>query len=172
MGLRPCKKIVANWLKDKEFETILELGCQWSENLIAIKELFPNAKLTGIDVDAKTIEESFFTTSGMNIEIGDARKVRFPDKSFDVVFVEALLCMNQPHDNELIVKEIKRLAKKFIILVELGRTGGGYDTLGGRTRCDIEDIFKEYKVEKRKITKEEWGVNPWLLNGYLYTICI
>jgi SAM-dependent methyltransferase len=153
---------------------VLELGCQWSENLLAIRQILPDKKLTGIDVDEETLKDSIYYTDGMSIQIGDARNVKFPDKSFDVVFTNALLCMNQPIDDEKIINEIVRLAKKYIVLVELGRTGGGYDNARGRVRGDYEKIFGNlgFKVEKRKITKEEWEVEPWLSNGYLYTITI
>lgn len=167
MGIRPCKKIVQKLLKGKKFKNILELGCQWSENLIPIKDKFPDTEVWGIDNDETVLWEA--KRSGIITELGDANRTRFEDKSFDIVFTNALFCMLHPHEVEPVLKEMVRLAKKHIILIELECSTTGY-VRGGRTGANFIELFKNLGLTatKRKITEEEWGVNPWLNYGYVY----
>ena len=97
--LRPAKRIVAEALQGKEFESVLEVGVQWGENLMAIKEKFPDKKLIGVDVDKPVIEEAKVVTA-LDLRIGNLFDLQFADKEFDVVFAEALFVMLPPHQVE------------------------------------------------------------------------
>lgn len=94
-----------------------------------------------------------------NIEIsyGNILSIPFPDKSFDVVFVEAVFCMLHPDLVEDALKEVMRVAKKYVILVELDNNKIG-EVKGGRTGANWSELLK---FNKRRITTDEWDAAPW-----------
>lgn len=167
--LRECKKIVANALEDKDFESVLEVGCQWGENLVAIREKYPDKKIVGVDIDKPVLLEAQKLT-GLDLRVGNLLDLQFDDKEFDVVFAEALFCMITPSQVESGLDEMLRVAKKHIILVELAISALTGYAPGGRTAANWIEIFKRrgIKVEVGKIPASIWDVNPWLEHGYVY----
>jgi ubiquinone/menaquinone biosynthesis C-methylase UbiE len=174
--LRECKKMVAGILEGNDFESILEVGCQWGENLKAIKKKFPDKKIKGVDINKNIIDEAKEFVDGVEFEFGDATKLDIPDKSFDVVFTNALLCMLTEKDFDMALQEIIRIARKYIILVELYHPGQriGYIGTSGRLVANYEQILKENELElkMRKIRYDEWDVEPWITYGYIFTITL
>ena len=168
--LRPSKKIVAKLLKGKEFESVLEVGHQWGENLVAIREKFPDKKIVGIDLDWDNILQEAKTVTGLDLRKGNVYELPFKDKEFDVVFTNALFCMLPPDAIERGFKEIVRVAKKYIILVELNTDDFVGISWGDRSGANWINMFKKYglKVTEEKIPREIWEVNPWLSRGYIY----
>lgn len=170
--LRPSKKIVANLLEGKDFESVLEVGTQWGENLVAIREKFPNKRIVGVDADWDDVVSEAQKVTGLDIRIGDVRELEFKDNEFDVVFTNALFCMMLVQDIEKGFRELVRVAKKYIILIELETD----DFLGivwnERVGANWINMFKKYgmKAEREKIPEEVWDVNPWLEKGYTYVV--
>lgn len=167
--LRPCKKIVAGLLEGKEFESILEVGCQWGENLVAIKEKFPFARIVGVDIDKPVLEEAKKVT-GLDLRVGNLFDLG--DEKYDVVFAEALFCMLEPNRIEDGFKELIKVAKKHIILVELETKELVGRVDGGRTGANWVSLFRKYGLEatREKIPENVWDVNPWVQFGYLYEV--
>ena len=171
--LRSEKFIVADALELKDFENVLEVGTQWGESLLAIKHLFPDKKLTGIDNDQNFIDAA--NKTGIDIRYADVKYLPFKDNSFDVVFTNALLCMITPDEIESALKSIIRVAKKYIILVEFETKGAieyidkGKDSRAG---ADYVKLFKKYGFEatKRLIPKEVWPSELWIRHGRIYEI--
>lgn len=170
--LRPSKKIVVNLLEGKEFNSVLEVGCQWGENLIAIREKFPDKKIVGVDADWDGIVQEAKTITGLDIRKGSVFSLEFQDKEFDVVFTNALFCMLQPEQIETGLKEIIRVAKKYIILIELKTEEFIGIVKGGRTGADWVSLLGKYGLEAttKKIPSKVWGANPWVDNGYIYEV--
>ena len=167
--LRENKCIVAKTLVGKDFESVLEIGSQWGENLKAIQNIFPDKKLVGIDIDNETTGEARKVT-GLDLRLGDILHNSFHDGEFDVVFAEALFCMLDPRDVETALKEVLRIAKKYVILVELKTSERVGFVQGGRTGANWKELLWGYDFTERKITKEEWDANPWLDYGYIYEV--
>lgn len=168
-NLRPCKKIVSNELKGKEFNNVLEVGCQYGESLQAIRNEFPDKELTGIDVDLSVIERGKNFLKNIKMIWGNGNELPFENNAFDVVFTNALFCIIRPSDVESILNEIIRVAKKYIYLAELDVPKMIEVVDKDRVACNWEAIFKArgFKAHKRKITEEEWDVLPWRHYGYL-----
>jgi len=164
--LRECKKIVAKDLVGKDFKSVLEVGTQWGESLKAIGNLFKDKKLVGVDTDKVVIFSNKFN---LDLKMGNVLGLKFPDNSFDVVFTNALFCNLSPDAINQGLDEIVRVANKYVYLVELELPKKGYCN-GGRTGANWKELLekKGLKVESRKITKEEWPVEPWLTYGHLY----
>ena len=56
-----------------------------------------------------------------NKQVMDARKLEYPDNAFDTVFCHALLHHIDPEDQVTVVKEMGRVAKKNVIIIEPNR---------------------------------------------------
>lgn len=169
--LRPCKRIVAEALWGKDFLNVLEVGSQWGENLVAIREDFPSVKLVGIDIDKETTDEAKKVT-GLDLRLGNILDGNFQDKEFDVVFTEALFCMLEPNQVDRALKEVIRIARKYIVLVELKTSELVGMVYGGRTGANWVELFKKYGLEAKqtKIHSKNWEANPWKENGYIYEV--
>jgi ubiquinone/menaquinone biosynthesis C-methylase UbiE len=165
--LRECKKFVAKSLEGKNFNSVLEVGTQWGESLEAIKELYPDKQYVGVDIDR--LENPY----RLDIIYGNVLEIPFADKSFDVVFTNALFCNLSPDLINKGLSEIIRVASKYIYLVELELPSRGF-CKGGRTGANWVELFKEKGLiaTKRKTTEKEWGVEPWLEYGHIYEIIL
>jgi len=176
-GLRPSKKIVANELRDKEFDSVLEVGTQWGESLLAVKEVFPDKRLVGIDIDKKVIEDAKEIT-GLDLRYQDALTMPFKPNEFDVVFTSAFFCMLPIIRVDSALRKVIQTAKKYIILVELTRPAGIGVVFGkdGKQRIGVcwKEIFDKYglKAETKPIPKGIWDENPWGLYGQIITVKI
>ena len=92
-----------------------------------------------------------------------------PDKSFDIVFTDAVLIFVGPDKIERVVKELTRIAKKGIILVEWhsidrNEKGLGYYYKGMYIR-NYENLLKRFlknvKIDINKINKNIWPDKNW-----------
>lgn len=94
--------------------TVLDVGC--GDGLIArlIMDQRPDVQLSGIDVlvrDETRVSVSYF----------NGREIPFPDKSFDgVMFVDVL---HHTDDPTVLLREAKRVARKFILIKDHRRDG-------------------------------------------------
>lgn len=172
--LRVEKRIIADSLEGKNFESILEVGTQWGEHLIAIKEKFPDKTLVGVDIDKEVIRKAKKET-GLDLRIGTVFNLEFEDNSFDVVFTSALFCMLRSEDVRQGLGEIIRVAKKYVVLLEFDLTviEGVLTQVGTRgelrTGANWINLFEEYnlKATKEKIKEESWDSNSWRKHGYV-----
>jgi len=174
--LRSCKKIVVEELLDKEFSSILEVGTQWAENLIPVKEKYPDKKIVGTDIDLPTLEEAKKIT-GLDLIEGDILALPFKDKSFDIVFTEAVFVMLQPEQIDRALNEVIRVAKKYIILVE--PHSEKLNTIKNIGWENNNRIILNYKkeIEKKGLTPDIkkipaglWDVGLWKEFGYIITV--
>jgi|TARA_Y100000310_G_scaffold312222_1_gene359301 ubiquinone/menaquinone biosynthesis C-methylase UbiE len=168
--LRPMKRIVEKMLVKKKFDSVLEVGAQWGENLVAIRERFPEKKLVGIDLDVDNVITEARTVTGLDLRIGNVLDLNLGDNEFDVVFTNALFCMLRTDEIERGFQEIIRVARKHIILVELETSDFIGISWGERIGANWVEMFKKYglKATRRKIPEKVWDVNPWLSKGYIY----
>lgn len=165
--LRPSREIIANEI-DIEFDSILEVGCQYGENLLSLEKKFPGKKIMGVDIDLTVTSEGQKYLEKAVLTYGDARGLPFPNKSFDIVFTNALICMlNQKHV-EKALKELKRVANKQLMFIELMSDKFIGATPGGRTALNWNKHFKGSII--RKLTEQEWDVEPWKTYGYLIKV--
>jgi len=163
------KKIVANELKDKEFTSVLEVGCQWGESLKAINDLYPGKYLVGLDRSEIELDKVRTILSDISFVCANANKLPFGDESFDVVFTNALMCMVSPYQVETILDEIIRVAKKYIYLVELDIPATIDIVDRDRVAANWVALFKArgYEATKRKLTTDEWDCRPWQPYGHV-----
>lgn len=106
------------------FKSVLEIGCASGPNLILLAEKFPQTELWGIDISnyAITVGKDYIkkhSFSNIHLKTGSAETLKnFPDKSFDIVFTDAVLIYIGPEKIKEVIREMVRVAKYAIILVE------------------------------------------------------
>ncbi len=104
--------------------TILEIGCNYGPNLYLLAQKFPNIEIKGIDINPAAIQNGneLMGRSGFkNVKLSEGNidnLSQFPDKSFDVVFTDAVLMYIGPDKIKKVISEMIRIVRKAIILVE------------------------------------------------------
>jgi ubiquinone/menaquinone biosynthesis C-methylase UbiE len=100
---------------------ILEIGCASGPNLYRIAEKFPEADVRGIDISLVAVEKGneWFRQerfSNVKLEVGKAQDLKqFPDKTFDVVFTDAVLIYISPDEIKQTIKEMLRIGRTVVL---------------------------------------------------------
>ncbi len=142
-------KSLPKLLKNK---TVLELGLGNGKTLISILKQKPS-KFFAIDFSSKAIKKSKdIFKDKLEILKADARKLPFPDESFDIVVAYYVLNNSVKKDRIKIVREILRVLKKdgFCLFEDFSindfrNVGKGSNVVNGnKLRCHFFEI-KELK---------------------------
>jgi len=170
--LKPSRTFIADRLEEP-FDSILEVGCQWGENLLAIQNKFKDKRIVGADIDKEKLDIAKKLTNGIEFVEEDLFKLQFSRDEFDVVFTNALFCMLRPVDVEEGIRQIIKYANKKIYMIELMRNGIGY-VRGGRTGADFRGIFNNYCLDAKveKLDKEVFNCEPWNSHGYFIEVTL
>lgn len=161
------------------FTDALEIGCASGSNLYLLARRFPHARFVGIDINPNAIGKgtAFFKKQGIrnvSLFVGKADELeRFSDKSFDIVFTDAVLIYIGPDKIKKIAMELKRIARKAIILVELyveeeSGLGNFKEKWWLRNYTKLFQSF-DCQINIIKIPPEVWGGN-WGMFGYIIEI--
>lgn len=94
-----------------EDASVLDIGCAKGFMLHDFKQLMPKLKIAGIDISEYAIENALETVKPF-LQVGNAKKLTFGDKSFDLV-----ICINTVHNLPLeeckqAIREIQRVSRK------------------------------------------------------------
>jgi len=167
--------------------SILEVGCNCGPNLYVINKRCPWLEIRGIDINSAAVKignDLFAKKSNVELSVGKADDLKFPDNSFDVVFTNAVLVHIGPTKTKTIIKEMLRVAKKGVLLMEWHQEGA--DPLGTRlgnsfiNQCrwvrDYRELLKKFVREDQihfyKIPPEVWPGDDWGKMGYVIEITL
>jgi SAM-dependent methyltransferase len=92
--------------------SILDVGCAKGFMLHDFKELLPEANISGLDISQYAMDHALPSVREC-LQIGNATKLPYPDKSFDLV-----ICINTVHNLPLdqckeALKEIERVSRGY-----------------------------------------------------------
>jgi ubiquinone/menaquinone biosynthesis C-methylase UbiE len=164
--------------------SILEIGCNCGPNIFLLAKKFPKVEIYGIDINPLAIQigKEFLTKEGISnvkLLVGKADELnQFQDKSFDIVFTDAVLMYVGPDKIKKVIKETARIAKKVLIFTEWHykeqKGLGAYDPHFGlwkRNYLDLlRDFFSEDQIYISKIPEELWPNENWQKFGYLIEV--
>lgn len=110
---------LAAWLKaaHPQFRParMLELGCTVGHTAAAMKQAFPEAEVSAIDVSAPCLRYGFARAASLGVEVHfhqqNAERTRFPDESFDLVYSRILMHETSAEAAPRIFAECHRLLK-------------------------------------------------------------
>ena len=167
--------------------SILEIGCNCGPNLYLLARKFPDAEIVGVDINSMAVDEGnkWFAEEGItNVKLLVKRAddlSSFSDKSFDIVFTDATLIYVGPDKIMKVMKEMLRIARKTIFLLEWHYfESGGADRRGlgvyhsGAWKRDYVALLKQFVEEKRiavtRITGDIWPEKNWAEVGAIIEV--
>jgi SAM-dependent methyltransferase len=118
---QPVIPTFAEWYGIKAGTKILDVGCAKGFMMHDFKEIIPGVEIQGIDVSEYAVENALPDVKPF-IQQGDAKKLPFADKSFDLV-----ICINTVHNLPLeeckqALKELQRVATDAFVTMDAYRT--------------------------------------------------
>lgn len=142
--LHPQHDWLLSKIKKLRPRSILEVGCGFGRNIKFLQDNNINAKLTGIDISHKMIKlaKKFVKSSNVTFKIAEATHLPFRDREFELVFTHGVFMHIPPTDIEGAIREIVRVAKKYIILIEQNYGGNEYTFIHS-----YKKLFKKLPVD-------------------------
>ena len=131
---------------------ILDMGCTVGHSTLPFKELFPEAKVIGIDVAAPQVTYAHLRAAGLGVDVDfaqkDAADTGYPDASFDLVVSHILLHETSGKALPAIMKECHRLLKP-----------GGYMVHADLPPFDRMNEFMKFILDNETYYNNEpfWG---------------
>ena len=165
------RQLFINTLRKEKSKSILDVGCGFGQDLVLIKKKFPKIRIVGIDASPDRVREAKEVLGDTKLILGYASELPFKDKSFDISFTDAVLMMGGYDRAITILKEMKRVSKNKIFLIET------HSGIGENSEKFLEYNVRNYQVilselgfkniQFTKITKEVWPGWPWEYYGFL-----
>ena len=159
------------------FNGLLEIGCNCGPNLYLLARAMPEVKMQGIDINPRAIQKgkellAAAEINNVNLTIGRADELtEFADKSFDIVFTDAVMIYIGPDKIEKVIREMLRLSRLALIFLEQHDPAAG--TKGqyrhGKWIRDYTGLMKQFIPEKNirltRLTAEQWPDRDWQTMG-------
>jgi len=175
----PHRDLIIKELIGKRFVSIFEPGCASGANLYRIKKQFPNSHVGGMDVNQDAIETArkIFGNKSRFFEVGDVRDLFLNDKSLDALITDMTLIYMGPRDIHKAIKEIRRVTRHFVVLVEFHHKSfwkrWAIRLKRGYNAYDYKKLLRKYDfhdIKVKKIPEEFWpGGEPQKTFGYVIT---
>jgi ubiquinone/menaquinone biosynthesis C-methylase UbiE len=174
----PHRQILIETVSKYNPSNILEIGCNCGPNLYLLGKKFPDAEIRGVDINPLAVQKGneWLAQEGIsNVKLleGKADELgQFQDKSFDVVFTDAVLIYVGPDKIKEVMKEAIRVTRKALILVELHSFesqrkdphGLGVYHYGNWKRdyvALLKQFVREEQIHATKITEDIWPEKNW-----------
>ena len=107
-------KIFNNKLPPKD---CLEFGANIGANLVALKSLYPNMSIHGVEINDLAYKE-LVKTLGKKNSFNQSIESFNGKKKYDLVFTKGVLIHINPKNLEKIYEKMFKLSKKYILIVE------------------------------------------------------
>lgn len=131
--------------------TVLEMGCNIGGNLLALAQLLPDARLSGVEINAqaaKEATENLASTSRTDIHCQSLFEIDLPEHDF--VFTRGVLIHINPEKMPLAYKKIYEASNRYVCLCEY------YNT----TPVNIEYRGHAQRLFKRDFAGEFMDIYP------------
>ncbi len=142
-----------------KYESVLDVGCGTGALSNVLSQV--GLRVTGIDPSSRMLRQARKRAENKDIEflqITAEEKLPFPDRSFDIVISSYVAHGLEPQDRMNLYKEMKRVAKEYVILHDYNKNrallttiiewleGGDYFNFIKVAKDELFDIFDEVKV--------------------------
>lgn len=120
-------KLLLGFIINDNYRTILDIGSGTGRALLYLKQFLPDINYRGIEFIPELREISI--SKGLEsekIDLGDARKLPYPDNSFEVVTSFGVL--HHTENPQLVIDEMLRVSSSAIYISDHNIYGWGYKT--------------------------------------------
>lgn len=114
----PHRHLIVQVLKTFGWTSLWEVGCASGPNLVLIAKEMVGKQLGGNDVNAEAIELAKQTLKGGVFEVSPADDIIMSDEACDVILTDMTLIYTNPWKIKKTLRELKRICRNRIILVE------------------------------------------------------
>ena len=177
------------WLADRlmadvHIQDVLEVGCGWGANLEVLAHRFKSLRVTGVDISPESIAEGAIRLASNGLD--QVRLLRataddltaFGDGAFDVVFTDAVLLYVGPDKIERSIREMLRVTRCQLVMLELHQIGFG--ALGRYTRDGwvrdyaslMQRVLPGETVEVTPLPPEARPAGRWPQRGALVKVSL
>lgn len=170
-------------------DSILEVGCSSGPNLYLLAQRFPDAQITGIDINREAVEYGNMQFAhevipNVKLLVGKADNLgEFQDRTIDIVFSNAVLVHIGPNKIKQVIGEMLRVTRRVLVLMEphcseLNKKdvleSGLVAYHDGAWIRDYIALLKQFVPEKQiqitKIPEGIWPDKPWGQVGTVLTV--
>lgn len=169
------------------FSSVLEIGCNCGPNLYRLARKFPDTEIVGIDINPDAVRKgnellAAEGISNVRLLVAKADELgQFQDKSFDVVFTDAVLIYIGPDKIRKVVRDMLRLARKGLVLLERHPfehnfkdphgLGVSYKDLWVRDYTSLlKDLVPEPQISITRVTGDIWKEEGWQETGAIIEV--
>ena len=167
--------------------SILEIGCNCGPNSRLLAKKFPDAEIIGIDINPLAVQKGneWLAQEGIsNVKLLESKADelrQFQDKSFDIVFTDAVLIYIGPDKIKEVMRGMIRIARHALILVERHSEDEKKDPYGlgiyhGNWKRDYVALLKQFVREEQihvtKISEDIWSDKGWSEVGAVIEVVI
>jgi SAM-dependent methyltransferase len=118
-------------LRDPSVRSVLEIGAGRGANLEVLAKRSSSVRFEGIDISPESVSEGrdLMQAAGrtnVSLSVGNACDLSaFGDRSVDVIFSDAVLLYVGPDKIDVCIREMLRVARSRVVLVELHQADAG-----------------------------------------------
>jgi len=169
--------------------SILEIGCNCGPNLYLLGKKFPDAEIRGIDINPMAVQKGneWLAQEGISnvkLSVGKADDLgEFQDKTFDIVFTDAVLIYIGPDKIKKVTQEMLHVVRRALILMEWhcfepqcndSNGLGVYDK--GLWKRDYVALLKQFvraeQIRATKIPEDIWPDKNWETLGAIVEVAM
>lgn len=97
--------------------SVLELGANIGLNLMALKDLLPDAKLSAVEINAKAAAELAINVPGVELHVGSILEFR-PTAKWDLVMTKGVLIHINPDKLPIVYSMMYRHSSRYLLVAE------------------------------------------------------
>lgn len=162
-------------------KSFLEVGFGYGQNLHALRELLGPENIYALELKEERIEATRPTLADLKFLQANIKNLPFESKSIDVVFTSAVLLYLKPEEIGEALRELIRVAKKRVVLLEQETLGEEQELSGGVVGGtywvrNYQELLLSLDgvrtVNRYKIKNPRWPIESWEAMGVVLEIAV
>lgn len=184
------RSLLLEKLSNHSPKSALEIGCNCGPNLYLLARKLPDIEIRGVDINRRAIQKGneLLASAGISnvkLSTGKADNLeQFQDKSFDIIFTDAVLIYIGRDKIKRVVQEMLRVARRALVFVEWHSFGApdkkdphglGFYRFGCWERdyvALLRQFIPEEQISITKINEDIWPGQIWKDRGAIIEVIL